>query len=142
MASDQPLDHVYRPSLPWRDEVLTECGRTPDPDRTITSDQLRARVRKLGKQRTALLTCMTCLDRVGWTGEWNEHPIGVLAREIKRVGYVGTGRGDRMTPEQQRLTSELRAIAALIETHRDEFDQFIAGLDEVITLDGRRKRRG
>lgn len=38
-------------------------------------------------------------------------------------------------------TTELRAIAALVAAHRDEFDEFIAGLANTTSLDAVRRDR-
>jgi hypothetical protein len=45
------------------------------------------------------------------------------------------------TPERERLTNELHAIAALVAAHRDEFDDFIAGLANTTSLDAARRDR-
>jgi hypothetical protein len=51
-------------------------------------------------------------------------------------------RGQRYSahPEQAaRFNAELRAIAMLIDAHRDEFDEAVEGLDQVASLDALRK---
>lgn len=141
MSDDAPLDHVLRAPLPWRSDRLTECGRAADSVQAcIGPDELSARIKRHGKQRAAFTVCMTCWGRVGWTSTWERHPIGVLYRELKRIGpFLPVG---HTSPESERMTAELRALAALVETHREEFDGYLAGLDETVNLDQRRTRRG
>ncbi|SIH23813.1 Uncharacterised protein [Mycobacteroides abscessus subsp. abscessus] len=138
----QPLDHVIRAVLPWRTGELTECGRElADVAAAITIEQLIARIKEHGKQRTAFTVCITC-----WTtahshrhDTWELDPIGVMGREAERCGMYRVHVSQ--TPERDQLTAELRAIEALIAAHRDEFDQYIAGLGESIDLDAARRAR-
>lgn len=128
-----PLTHVVRPQLPWRlDETpLTECGRTPEGLPLITRDDLITQVRKMGSQRTALLTCMTCLQTTQRWTDWDHDPITCLLR------YMG-----RHDDARVRVTHELRALAILAAEHRDEFDQLVAGLADAPSLDDARAARG
>jgi hypothetical protein len=154
-----PLDHVARPRLPWRhDDELTECGKRISglpADRIITYVELAERVTVLGQQRAAYTTCMTCWD----TSERHRHaraePIQVLRREIEGLGlYPREPMPDehyRSERERRsayaawarhvRLQRELEAIAALVEAHRPEFDEFLAGREEAVDLASRRQRR-
>lgn len=137
-----PLDHVIRAPLPWRSEQLTECGReVSDVAAAITQQQLVARVKEYGKQRTAFTVCITCWSTASSHREtWESDPIAVLYRETLRAGATHVmPRSDR--PERVVLTAELRAIGALIEAHRDEFDQYIAGLADTANLDAVRRER-
>lgn len=141
MASE-PRDHVIRAVLPWRSGELTECGRElADVASAITIEQLIGRVKEHGKQRTAFTVCMTCWNTASSHRHdtWEVDPIGVIGREAERCGmfrvYVS------QTPERDQLTAELRAIEALIVAHRDEFDQYIAGLAESVDLDAARRAR-
>lgn len=138
---DEPLDHLLRASLPWRADRLTECGRPADTVASvITADELAARVRRDGKRRTAFTVCMTCADRAGYATTWEEHPIGVLYRELHRVG-AHRPTGAPPNPDFETTTAELRAIAALVAAHRDEFDAYLAGLRTTVSLTDRRARR-
>ena len=137
-----PLDHVIRAPLPWRSEHLTECGRVlSDVAAAITPAQLAARIAEHGKQRTAFTVCITCWSTASSHREtWETDPIAVLHRETQRAGAALVNpRTDR--PERVKLTAEFRAIAALIAEHRDEFDQYIAGLAETASLDAVRRER-
>ncbi len=52
----EPVDHILRPKLPWRldDCALTECGYEASEVKTITREELQARWKDYGEQRTAL----------------------------------------------------------------------------------------
>lgn len=130
---DEPLDHVRRPDLPWRISTLTECGRpVKDVGKCIERDELLARLKKYGKQRTGLLTCMTCWRTSADWKTFADDPVQAMYREV----YGGMSRNTG-------LAAELRAIAALVEKYRDEFDGYLAGLEETVSLQERRlaKRR-
>lgn len=138
---DEPLDHLLRAPLPWRADRLTECGRPADTVASvITTDELTARIRRDGKRRTAFTVCMTCADRAGYATTWEAHPIGVLYRELHRVG-AHRPTGVQPNPDFERMTAELRAIAALVDAHRDEFDAYLAGLRTTVSLTDRRHDR-
>lgn len=126
--SEQPLDHVRRPDLPWRVSALTECGKpTRDVKSYIERDALLRRLREWGKQRTSLHTCMTCWETSSRWPEFADKPIAAITREVY---------GGRADP---RFEAELRALAALVLAHREEFDDFLTGLDETISLADHRR---
>jgi hypothetical protein len=141
----QPVDHILRPRLPWRDvgeEPITECGYDAMKVSVLTREAYFARLKDLGQQRCALLTCMTCADTARRWGTWDDDPRLALGREItwERGDYYWSERTDRGS----RLRDELTAIAELIAAHRDEFD---AALVEVAqrrawnaALEDKRKR--
>lgn len=127
---EQTYDHVRRPDLPWRVNPLTECGRRLDDVRGVISrEELAARLRRDGQQRTAFTVCMTCLSTVSRWPQWDKDPVEAMARE-----FHGYRRHDR-------LADELRAIAAVVEAHRDEFDGYLAGLGETVRLDAVRRAK-
>jgi hypothetical protein len=116
----EPVDHILRPSLPWRSEAaITECGYDASKVKTLTRPQYFQRLKDLGQQRSAMFTCMTCADTARRWGTWDDDPRLALEREIKweRGSHHWRSRNDRGT----RLKDELLAIAALIEAHHDEF---------------------
>lgn len=120
----EPVDHILRPQLPWRraDEgAITECGFDAAKVKTLTRDEFFQRVKELGTQRTAMLTCMTCSDTARRWGTWDDDPRLAMHREVEWEGRGRWSRDDR----GQRLKDELIAIAALIEAHREEFDATI-----------------
>jgi len=116
----EPVDHVQRPSLPWRAQGgMTECGMNAASVKTLTREEFFARLKDYGAQRTALLTCMTCSDTARRHGTWEDDPRRALDREIQwESAWRRTDRGEV-------LRDELLAIAALIEAHRDEFDEHL-----------------
>jgi hypothetical protein len=116
-AMKEPVDHIQRPQLPWRtDAGITECGYDAAKVKTLTRVDFFARLKDMGQQRTAMLTCMTCSDTARRWGTWEDDPRRALDREIQwETAWRRSDRGEL-------LRDELLAIATLIEAHRDEFD--------------------
>lgn len=112
-----------RPLLPWRsaDSAITECGYDATKVKTLTRDEYVARFKELGRQRCAMLTCMTCSETAARWAAWDVDPRTALEREIAWEGAGRRWHEDR----GQRLKDELLAIAALIEAHREEFEAHI-----------------
>jgi len=126
----EPLTHIRRPNLPWRDDELTECGK-PIGDikgSVLNRESAAVQLRRLGQQRFAMFHCMTCWNTARYNHGWDRSPSHVMAREVQRGGRF------TMNEVNQRMDAELRAIAALIEAHREEFDGFLAGLEETTDL--------
>ena len=116
----EPVDHIVRPSLPWRapGTAITECGYDASKVKVLTREEFFRREKDLGRQRMAMLTCMTCSDTARRWGTWVDDPRKAMEREI--IWEYGGGyraRNDR----GELLKDELIAIAALIEAHPDEF---------------------
>ena len=129
---DQPLKHIRRPQIPWRNSRVTECGRAVAefrPDVVLDRADALALVTKYGKQRAAFLLCMTCMTTCNQYPDWHEDPAGALAREF----YSG-----RRDPA---LSDELRALEALVDAHREEFDGLLISLKQTTSLDAARRRR-
>lgn len=128
----EPVDHILRPRLPWRssDEgAITECGYDATKVKTLSRIEFFQREKELGKQRTAMVTCMTCSDTARRWGRWEDDPRLALQREIeweRGCHYWARARDDRGA----RLRDELTAIAALIEAHRDEFSELVAAIEQ------------
>lgn len=122
----EPVDHIQRPALPWRraDSAITECGYDASKVKTLTRAEFFQREKDLGKQRTAMMTCMTCADTARRWGSWEDDPRLAMGREVnwERGESYWRARTDR----GQLLKDELTAIAALIEAHREEFDGILA----------------
>lgn len=133
----EPLTHVIRPTLPWRDPsmAMTECGLQADSYPSVSRDEASARWRKLGAQRASLWFCMTCVQTAERWPSWDQDPVGCIGRYTERARYR---RGDTEGDEFRR---ELIAIAQLIELHRDDFDGIVAGLGETVSLRDRRDAR-
>lgn len=126
---DEPLSHIRRPDLPWRTSRMTECGRPiADVKKSMDRAEALALVAQHGKQRAAFLLCMTCMTTANQYKTWEEDPVGALARE-----FFGA--------TDPKLRDELRALGALVDAHRDDFDGFLEGLTTTISLaDARRQR--
>jgi hypothetical protein len=119
-----PVDHILRPRLPWRDNegAMTECGYDASKVSTITREGFERRLKDLGQQRTAMVTCMTCSSTAGRWKDWDSDPRQALGREIE---WERGGGFRARTDRGQRLKDELEAISALIDAHRNEFDGII-----------------
>jgi hypothetical protein len=119
----EPVDHIRRPALPWRiDAGLTECGYNASKVPTVSRQVHFQRLKDLGQQRTAMITCMTCLDTAKRWKAWEEDPCQAMAREIAwERGEWYRARSDR----GEQLKDELIAIASLVAAHREEFDATI-----------------
>lgn len=110
------VDHIIRPYPPWSEPVLTNCGHRVEKVHSVISlDEAKRRVEELGKRRAVLTICMTCADRLHPL--WDHNPLGVLAAAPRDT-----------------VVRDLRAIALLIEAHRDEFDATVAGLAQTTAL--------
>lgn len=125
----EPVDHILRPQLPWRkDAGITECGYDASKVKTLTRDEYSARLKELGQQRAAMLTCMTCADTARRWKTWEDDPRRAIGREVEweSGGAYWSSRTDR----GQRLRDELLAIAEIVERHREEFDAIIATAEQ------------
>lgn len=144
-----PVDHITRAPLPWRTSVdLTECGK-PTAEltgRLLTRDEAAARINRIGRQRAAFTLCMTCAT----TSDRHQGPaetdaVATVHRAMQSVRHAyPPGLTREQTPqwqERQRLNGELEAIAALIAVHREEFDGYLAGLRQTVSLAERRGQK-
>ncbi|MDB5607757.1 MAG: hypothetical protein JWP25_4657 [Bradyrhizobium sp.] len=116
----EPVDHVIRPGLPWRpaSTAITECGYDASKVKSLTRAEFFQRVKDLGQQRSAMLTCMTCSDTARRWKTWEDDPRQAMEREIQwEWGHGYRARSDR----GELLKDELIAIASLIEAHPEEF---------------------
>ena len=127
--------HVVRPRPPWRsaDHDLTECGISPAENASISRAEFAERYRDLGRERTAMLTCMTCMttfERYGGTGRnripatWEDDPVAALAREAEKARWAS-----KKSEQRERLSVELSAIIQLVEEHRAEFDEIVSRIE-------------
>lgn len=130
-----PLNHIARPALPWQTFVLTECGRPVEEfaDGIVVSRvETKAIIGRLGKTGAYMVMCVTCLNRANYDVDaWDLDPVSVMRRHCER----GTRRPD------DPIATELRAIALLVQAHRDEFDQTIRDLADAVPLSERRQQR-
>lgn len=116
----EPVDHILRPSLPWRagEGAITECGYDASKMKTLTREEYFARRKELGTQRCAMFTCMTCSQTAERHPTWEQDPRLALQREIQWEAPGWLYNRDR---NGMRLRDELQAITALVELHREEF---------------------
>lgn len=138
----EPVDHVIRPTLPWRmtGVALTECGYDASKVKTISRDELIARLKDYGQQRTAILTCMTCVETATRWRTWDQDPRDALDREIQWE------RRRDLKDTERSLRAELSALAELADSHRDEFEEAVArhkGVEtwQVAKAEFRRRKR-
>lgn len=139
MSTGDPLKHIERPRLPWQADYLTECGRRADDFReglVLGRVEVKALVAEHGKQRMTFLLCITCLNRSNYSFDsWEVNPAAVMRRHCDRAGSG--------SDPQMPLNVELRALALLVEAHREEFDQAVEALSSLDNLTAKRlaKRR-
>lgn len=127
----EPVDHIERPTLPWRTgQTLTECGLGAVHVRTMTRTDYSRRLKEWGQQRTAITTCVTCYNTARRHGTWEEDPRQAVEREI---AWEGNGRWSHNERGTQ-FRDELKAIAILIERHKDEFTELCAGLAGTVAI--------
>lgn len=160
MSDLGPLDHISRLPLPWREHAdLTECGK-PIAElaaRVVTRAEVEARIKRVGKQRAAFTTCMTCAqtsDR--WSAGHYEPsgPIGAVVRECGDVRHATPPRRDSTVHREReheravftwerrrRFEAELEALAVLVAAHREEFEGYLTGLGDTVSLAERRRTR-
>jgi hypothetical protein len=147
MVDKLEISHVERPELPWRkpEQMLTECGLVVASYPTITRDELFHRWKEWGEQRTAMTVCMTCFQTAQRWQTWFEDPLHGVQRAIEKeprhYGGIGWKYGINQPAPNSPLRAELRAMAMLIERHREEFDGILTGLGEVVNLDEKRRER-
>ena len=122
MTESLPLVHVERPLLPWRTQMLTECGLPTEGHPVITRDAFIAKVKKLGVQRASMTTCMTCFNTAQRHPTFEDNPSGAMIRECESW---------RPKPLVQR---ELRALAALVGRHREEFEELMQDQEEIVPI--------
>jgi hypothetical protein len=139
---DAPHRHLVRAAPGWRRPDQTECGRPiADVVTVVTRDEARQLITKYGKARSAFILCQACiLHEKGVT--WDNDPIATLFRELESVRFARYSEdGGRRGARHEQLTRELRAIATLIEAHREEFDTLIGDLGGAIDLQKHRRAK-
>ncbi len=127
-----PVDHILRPRLPWRADIqITECGHDAAKVGTLTRAAFFARLKDYGQQRTALTTCMTCVQTAQRWPTWTEDPRTALMREVVWEGAALWSSFGRINPEPRghQLRDDLLAIEILIATHAEEFRKLLSIID-------------
>lgn len=123
----EPVDHILRPSLPWRQSAaITECGFDASKVKALTREEYAQRLKDMGQQRAAMVTCMTCGNTASRYLTWEQDPRNALEREIVWEGSGRYAHKDRGV----RLRDELYAIAALIAAHQEEFEASVTATEQ------------
>ncbi len=127
--SNAPLDHVKRVAPSWaRTTPLTECGRgVSDTASTISLDALIEKVKKQGKTRASMSSCMTCWSRVSY-GQKTD-PVGVATAYLTRTRRI-----------HNKVALELEALEALVAAHQDEYDELVSSVRSVSRIGQEFKR--
>lgn len=127
----EPVDHIIRPRLPWRSGGdITECGYDATKAKSLTREDFFRRLKEYGEQRSALLTCMTCMSTAKRWPTWQDDPRLAISREAEWEGahwssFMQTTRDKR----GHLLRDELLAVESLIAAHPDEFRELLASID-------------
>jgi len=128
----EPVDHIIRPRLPWRPEsaAITECGYDASKVKSVMRDEFFKRLKEYGEQRSALLTCMTCMSTAKRWPTWQDDPRLAISREVEWEGAHWSS-FMRETSERRGhlLRDELFAVESLIAAHPDEFRDLLASID-------------
>jgi hypothetical protein len=94
--------------------------------------------------------CMTCVStsdryRSRYTPVITEDIVMAVARAASSVQHSHPPYpGEDPSPtwrERQRLAAEFEAIIALIAAHREEFDGYLSGREQTVSLADRRRQR-
>lgn len=118
--------HIVRVRLPWNTTDRTECGKDPEQFRRVVSrGEAVRRWKEVGATRARYEFCMTCVDTANRWPSFNDDPV----EASKRGATWRTGHDD--------LTSaELRAVALVLDSHRDEFEAVVGDLLSVAPIRG------
>lgn len=141
-VSRPTVDHIERPNPPWRTERTTECG-LDDTHKMVSRAEFYERVKDQGQQRAAMSVCMTCWHTAIRYGGWGRDHASTKAQFLNLWGHDPAdviGR-DLHGKRRDLLNRELHVVGLLIEAHRDEFDQAMAGAADALTLDELRAKR-
>lgn len=132
------ITHIERPPLPWRPERATECGLDVSRHATWSRQEAIAKMKELGRQRFSMFVCMTCQHTMENHATWDDDPASCMVRHAAPMALRWSADRDG---EKRRFADELRAIAALIAAHREEFDGLVQSYGEVVNLRTARKQR-
>jgi hypothetical protein len=135
MSDRLPMEHIERCMLPWQSERLTECGKHVEEFAVVlTREQAARKFREQGQQRAALTTCITCMNRGQYQPlSWGSNPAAVMSRACDHAGW--------RPGDDHPMNVELRALALLVEAHRDEFDEAVAALKDSASFAAARRAR-
>lgn len=128
--SDQPLKHLPLEVPPWSRLELTVCGRMRDDVAAMTTvDEATARIKRDGKQRAYASLCMTCIGRVH-SLTWETNPQETTFYWVQKAdSYHGA-----KNPIRNLVLAELKALAALVRAHPDEWAAHLEPPENVVGL--------
>lgn len=148
MTDKLNISHIERPELPWRkpEQRMTECGLVAASFPTIPRHEFVERWKQWGRQRTAIMTCVTCFQTAQHYAPWALDPLDGIERAMRGErhyrSYGNLFETERTIPAPNTpLRLELRAMAILVERHKDEFEGLLTGLGNAIDLNERRLER-
>jgi hypothetical protein len=110
--------HIARGGLPWRRIELAECGRPTKSIQTIDRQDI-------GSYNPGIV-CRTCVDTCRSWPSWEQNPVAAIHRQC-----LLTAGGE----DEGWLETDLRAIAALIAQHPEEFVSLVEAEGGVIDYD-------
>lgn len=111
--------HVRRPDLPWRVSDVTECNLSTDAVADlIDRPTCLALIANVGMPAASETVCTRCLTTTMRWPDFDTDPVGALGREFY---------GPSQHPQ---LNVELRALAALVDACRPDFDAIYRNLTE------------
>lgn len=128
------IEHVRRPRLPWRAEeyTRTECGLLlTAAGRVLSREDFIEKVKRLGQQRAAMTTCMTCFNTAQSHPTWETNPVACLGREV-----------EHWRQKNEIFRRELRALAALVARHPEEFAELMKDQEEIVPLASVKPKKG
>lgn len=138
--------HLRRTDLPWRVSSLTLCGLEASTMRGGTESvaewkswwrentpTLSWATVRVTRSQAAERYCVTCRAVANHWPEWVDDPIGRMGRECDTL----SGGNRKKRPA---ILRDLQCIATLIERHRAEFDDLVAGETVLAALMGNGKR--
>ena len=127
------VSHVQRPQLPWETTRKTYCGKDPEQFKSVISlDAAQHRFKEVGRKRATYELCVTCVETANRASSFDLSPCQAVAHVYANRWWRA---GDHPTE-----TAELRAVALLIEAHREEFDEAIAALLDTSADDFAKRR--
>ncbi len=135
-----PKTHLLRSKPPWREgldfsicgRAAEKCARIIDPgdlDPAARAAAVRCAIWRKDEPPAGL--CAVCCDRLRYSATWAADPVAVVAID---TDIYADCRGDA-------LRTELRALAALVAAHPDEFRELLEGESVMLALAGSRSRR-
>ena len=133
-----PLEHLLRTLPPWNTgPQMTECGRpVSDVQAVVSRAEVEAKIARVGKQRAAFSTCMTCAQ----TSDRYRHDTGGKLSAVERWAQGAWRQKYDPTENGNRQQRELMAVEMLLAEYREEFESYVAALEQTTDLAAARRR--